>query len=118
LVTEYHVVNCLKKLNIVPLHSQYILLLLLFVVKNIDEFKSNFEVHSINTRHRSDLFPPATKLPKYHKEVHYSGIKIFNYLPQSIEHIFWNVKKFKLALKSLFYWVHFIQLINILTGTL
>jgi hypothetical protein len=53
-----------KKLNILPLHSQYILSLLLFVVKNIDEFKSNFEVHTINTRHRSDLFPPATKLTK------------------------------------------------------
>jgi hypothetical protein len=72
----------------------------LFVVKNIDEFKSNFEVHSINTHHKSDLFPPATKLPKYHKEVHYSGIKIFNHLPQSIEHLSWNVKKFKLALKK------------------
>jgi hypothetical protein len=48
-----------KKLNILPLHSQHILSLLLFVVKNTDEFKSNFEVHSINTCHRSDLFPPA-----------------------------------------------------------
>jgi predicted membrane protein len=59
-----------KKLNILPLYSQYILSLLLFVVKNIDEFKSNFEVHSINTCHRSDLFPPATKLTKYHKGVY------------------------------------------------
>jgi hypothetical protein len=31
----------LKKLNILPLHSQYILLILLFVVKNIDEFTMN-----------------------------------------------------------------------------
>jgi hypothetical protein len=42
-----------KKLNILPLHSQYILSLLLLVVKNIEEFISNSEVHSINTRHRS-----------------------------------------------------------------
>jgi hypothetical protein len=41
------------KLNFLPLHSQYILTLLLFVVKNIEEFISNSEVHSINTRHRS-----------------------------------------------------------------
>jgi hypothetical protein len=80
----------LKKLSILPLHSQYILSLLLFVVKNIDEFKSNFVVHSINTRHSSDLFPPLTKLTKYH----YSGIKIFNHLPQSIKNLSWNVKKF------------------------
>jgi hypothetical protein len=69
-----------KKLSILPLHSQYILSLLLFVVKNVDEFKSNFEVHSINTHHRSDLFPPATKLTKYHKGVYYSGITIFTNL--------------------------------------
>jgi hypothetical protein len=69
-----------KKLNILSLHSKYVLSLLLCVVKNIDEFKSNFEVHSINTHHRSDLFPPATKLNKYHKGVYYSGIKIFSHL--------------------------------------
>ena len=74
--------------------------LLLFVVKNIDEFKFNFEVHSINTRHWSDLFPPATKLSKYHKAVYYSGIKIFNRLPQNIKHLSRNVKKFKVALKK------------------
>jgi len=44
-----------KKLNILPLHSQYIFSLLLFVVKNINMFKSNSVVHSINTRHCSDL---------------------------------------------------------------
>jgi thiamine pyrophosphokinase len=89
-----------KKLSILPLHSQYILSLLLFVVKNTDEFKSNFKVHSINTRHSSDLFPPSTKLTKYHKGVYYSGFKIFNHLPQSIKNLSWNVKKFKLALKQ------------------
>jgi hypothetical protein len=89
-----------KKLSILPLHSKYILSLLLFVVKNIDEFKSNFEVHFINTRHRSDLFPPSTKLTKYHKGFYYSGIIIFSHLPQSIKNLSWNVKKFKLAQKK------------------
>ena len=87
-------------IRMLPISTQYILSLLLFVVKNIDEFKSNFEVHSINTRHRSDLFPPAAKLSKYHKGVYYSGIKIFNHLPQNIKHLSWNVKKFKVALKK------------------
>jgi hypothetical protein len=87
--------------NILPLHSQYIVSLSLFVVKNIDKFKSNFEVHSINTLHRFDLFPPTAKLSKFQKGVYYSGIKIFNRLPQSIKCLSGNVKKFKGALKKL-----------------
>jgi len=99
-----------KKLNILPLHSQYLLSLLLFVVKNIEEFISNSEVHSINTPHRSDLYPPSIKLTKFNtchrsdlyppsikltkhkKGVYYSGIKIFNHLPQNIKNVSWNVK--------------------------
>jgi hypothetical protein len=74
--------------------------LLLFVVKNVDEFTSNSDVHTINAQHRLDLHPPSIKLTKYQKGVYYSGIKIFNYLPQNIKNLSWNVKKFKLALKS------------------
>jgi hypothetical protein len=56
-----------KKLNIPPLQSQYILSLLLFVVQNIGESTSNSEVHAINTRHKSDLYPPSIKLTKCQK---------------------------------------------------
>jgi len=90
----------IKKLNILTFHSQYILSLLLFVVKNINEFTHNFDVHSINTRHRADLFPPTTTLSKYHNGIYYSGIKIFNHLPQHIKHLSCNIKKFKAALKK------------------
>ena len=89
-----------KKLNILPLHSQYILSLLLFVVKNINEFKYNFDVHSINTRHRADLFPPTTTLSKYHKGVYYSGIKLFNHLPQHIKRLSYNYKKIQSSTKK------------------
>jgi len=51
-----------KKLNVIPLHSQYILSLLLFVVQNIEEFTSNSEVHSINTRHKSPLISTRNKI--------------------------------------------------------
>jgi hypothetical protein len=88
-----------KKLKILPLYSQYILSLLLFVVKNIDEFIMNSEVHAINTRHRSDLHPPSINLTKYQKGVYYSVVKIFSHLPQNIKNLSWNVKKFKLVLK-------------------
>jgi len=53
-----------KKLNILPLYSQYILSLSLFVVKNINMFKFNSIVHSTNTRHCSDLYLPTTHLTK------------------------------------------------------
>jgi hypothetical protein len=38
-------------------------------------------------------------LSKYQKGVYYSGIKIFNHLPQNIKNLSCKVKKFKLALK-------------------
>jgi hypothetical protein len=47
-----------KKLNILPLYSQYILSLLLFVVKHLNMFTLHSIVHSINTRHCSDLYLP------------------------------------------------------------
>jgi hypothetical protein len=88
-----------KKSNILTLYSLYILSLLLFVVKNIDVFITNSEVHTINTQHRSDLHPPLINLTKYQKGVYYSGIKIFNHLPQNNKNLSWNVKKNKLPVK-------------------
>jgi len=76
-----------KKLNILPLYLQYILSLLLFIVKNVEEFITNSEVHTINTRHRSDLHPPSINLTKYQKGVYYSWIKIFSHLPQNIKNL-------------------------------
>ena len=45
-----------KILNILPLQSQYILLLMLFVVNNTNKFKINSQIHSINTRNNSTSF--------------------------------------------------------------
>ena len=73
-----------KKLNILPLYLQYILSLLLLVVKNVDEFIMNSEVHTINTGHRSDLHPPSINLTKYQKGVYYSGI---NPCPANVENM-------------------------------
>jgi hypothetical protein len=39
-----------RKLNILPVQSKYILSILLFVTKNKDQFISNSQVHTINTR--------------------------------------------------------------------
>jgi hypothetical protein len=64
-----------KKLNILPLQSQYILSLLLFVVQNIGEFTTNYEVHAINTRYKSDSYPPSIKLTKCQKQPITRGLK-------------------------------------------
>jgi hypothetical protein len=54
-----------KKLKILLLPSQYIFSLLLFVIKNRDLFKSNSEIRSINTRHRTELHPPVSNLTMF-----------------------------------------------------
>ena len=119
-----------KKLQILPLYSQYIKSIALFVVKNIDEFVSNSELHSINplntelipihhlivllgahhivhvsrvrvnTRHRSDLHIKTVHLTTYQKGVYYSGIRIFHHLPQNIKNLCGDIKRFKSVLNK------------------
>jgi hypothetical protein len=76
-----------RQLNILPLYSQYIFSVSIFVVKNLDIFKFNSALHSINTRQGFDLYLPSNKLAKVQKGVYYSGIKIFTNLPQSIRNL-------------------------------
>jgi hypothetical protein len=45
-----------------PLQSQYILSLLLFVVDNGDYFEVNSEIHNINTRNKLNLRLPVSNL--------------------------------------------------------
>ena len=44
-----------RQLNILPLQSQYIFSLFLFIIKNRVQFLSNLEVQDINTRYNSNL---------------------------------------------------------------
>jgi hypothetical protein len=88
-----------KELNILPIQSQYIFSILLFVTKNKDQFLFNSQVHKINTRQMSNLYLPSANLATYQKDVYYSGIKIYNHLPTDIKDLSHNKNKFKLALK-------------------
>ena len=90
-----------KKLEILPVQSQYILSLLSFVVTNKDQFTNNLEIHNINTRHNSNLHPPAYNLTLSQKGPYFSGIKLFNHLPPQIKWLAEEEKLFKPALKSL-----------------
>jgi len=84
-----------KKLQILPLSSQYILSLLMFAVKNRELFKSNSDIHHIGTRYNNDLYLPSTQLNLFQKGVYYSGIKIYNHLPLSIKDLSHDMKHFK-----------------------
>jgi len=50
------------KLHILPLQSQYIFSVLMFVVKNKDFFKSNLDIHGFNTKSHYNLHMPAANL--------------------------------------------------------
>ena len=69
-----------KNLKILPLKSQHIFSLLLFVPKNRYMYESNSEIHNINTRFSSDLHTPTANLTTFQKGSFYFGIKVFNHL--------------------------------------
>jgi hypothetical protein len=88
-----------KDLNILPIQSQYIYSILLFVTENKDQLLSNSQVHKISSRQNSDMYLPIENLAMYQKGVYYSGIKIYNHLPTAIKDLSGDKNKFKLALK-------------------
>jgi hypothetical protein len=72
-------------------------MLLLFVVDNKNKFKLN-SVYNMNTRHKHNYHPPSSNLSLYQKGVYFTGIKVFNNLPQSIKNLCNDTKQFKSAL--------------------
>jgi hypothetical protein len=86
-----------NKLKILPLQSQYILSLLLFVVDNGIYYRVNSEIHNINTRNKLSLHLPISNLSVYQKGPYYSGIKVFNNLPSQIKDLSHNRNQFKRA---------------------
>ena len=79
--------NLFKKLQILPLTSQYMLSLLMFVVQNKNLFLTNNENHNVDTRQRNNLYLPQANLTIYQKGAYYLGIKIFNNLPSEIKNV-------------------------------
>jgi hypothetical protein len=66
----------------------------------MDIFISNSDIHSIHTRQGLDLHYPAYKLTKVQKGVSFTGIRIFNNLPNSIKILSNDVNKFKSSLRK------------------
>ena len=84
-----------NQLQILTLPSQYIFLLLIFVVKNKDLFLLNSDIHTINTRNNSNLYMPNTNLTIFQKGVLYSGCKIYNKVPPHIKDLLNDLKCLK-----------------------
>jgi len=89
-----------KKLGTLPLLSQYITSLLLFIVNNKTLFQMNSEIHSINTRNNTDFHRTLVNLTTYKNGTYYTGIKVFNYLPTHIKILSHNVNQFRIALRD------------------
>jgi len=87
-------------LEILLLPSQYILSLLLFMIRNKNQFQVNSEIHQINTRVHADLHQPSVNATKYQKGVHCIGVKVFNMLPFYIKAEADNPKKLKAVLQK------------------
>ena len=83
-----------KRLEILPLQSQYIFCVLLFVVKNKDLYTTKQEIHNITTRSYTNLHPPVCNLTLFQKGAYYSGIKLFNHLPLKIKSLSNEIKLF------------------------
>ena len=81
-----------RRLKILPVQSQYLLSLLLFVAENTEYFRQNSEIHSFNTKNKCNLHLPPTKLTIFQKGPYYSGIKAFNNLPTYIKKTFSKLK--------------------------
>ena len=91
--------NLFRKLKILPVASQYIYSLMLFVVNNKKFFTSNSDKRFKGTRQSLNFYQPKTNLTLFQKGVNYMGIKVFNTLPQYIKEISNNSREFETNLK-------------------
>jgi hypothetical protein len=68
-------------------------------LKNKYVFQTNSDIHSFNTTFNHDLHIAVANLAVFQKAVRYSGIKFYNYLPQTLKQLSHDIPKFKAALK-------------------
>jgi hypothetical protein len=89
-----------KKLKIIPLCSQQISSLLLYIMNNKQPFMTNLE---ISTTASTNLHPSVSNLTKFQQGAHYSGTKIFNNLSSDIKCLSNEIKLLRPALKWFLY---------------
>jgi len=91
-----------KELGILPLYSQYLYSLHMFVAKNRGLFQANTDVHSFGTRYKNDFHLPSAKLKVFQRGTFYPGIRAYNHLPKNIKDLLYDVKRFTRVLKTFF----------------
>jgi hypothetical protein len=89
--------------EILTLPSQYILFLLLFMIRNKNQFLVNSEIHHKDTRQQANFHQPSVNVATYQKGAYCFGVKVFNMLPSYIKTEFENPKKFKVVLQKFLY---------------
>jgi len=68
-------------MKILPLRYTYALIL--YTVYNKQLYNTNKEIHKYRTRYNNNnLHLPIVNLSKFNKGVYFSGIKVFNHLPE------------------------------------
>ena len=95
--------NLFKNLKILPLISQYILSIAMFVIKHKHQFTLHTEIHSINTRQQLNLHQPSPNLTGFKHGIYYSGAKIYNNLPFYIKQLSDDPRTFELKFKNFLY---------------
>jgi hypothetical protein len=86
--------------RILPLQSQYIFSLLIFVVNNMGLYHTTSKIHGFNTGHNFDLYRLQTNLTVYQRGPYYFGIKLFNHLPLNIKKLTHSIKLFRAAVSA------------------
>ena len=88
-----------KKMNILTLSSLYILEVTCFIRKHCQSLELNSNVHSYNTRRKTDIHIKSCRTNVYRTSVINMGTKIYNKLPDYIKEID-SYKSFRIKLKS------------------
>jgi hypothetical protein len=96
-----------KNLKILPLMSQFIFTIMIFIIKHEHQFIVNSEIHNINTRQQSNLHQPAPNLTGFKHGIYYSGVKIYNNLPPHIKQLSDDPRTFELKFKNFLYFHSF-----------
>ena len=95
--------NLFKNLKILPLMSQYIFSITMFIIKHKHQFTVNSKIHNINTRQHLNLHQPVPNLTGFKQGTYYSGVTIYNNLPSYMKQLSDNPRTSELKLKNFLY---------------
>jgi hypothetical protein len=87
-----------RDMNILPLSSQYIYSLMMFVIKSREIFDTNRDCYEIDTRQNMNIHVYQVKLAKYGNGVCHMAVRIYNGLSTKLKIISNNPNKFKASL--------------------